>query len=62
MNEQFDSTDRTPLELFLFALAFAALLMAVAGITLAVPVLALFGGALFVLSLLGYWCGSSVGD
>ena len=56
MNQGFDSTDRNPLELFLFAVGFAAFLTGVGGVILTVPAVALFGGMVFLLVLIGYRC------
>jgi len=56
MSGEFDSTDRSPLELFLFALGFFGFINADAGIVLAAPALALFGAAVFLVALLGLKC------
>lgn len=51
MNQHYDSTDRQPTELVLFAVAFASFLVTTASVILAWPGFALTGLAVLILSV-----------
>ena len=51
MNFDFDSTDRTPGEFAMFALAFIGFMLAAGGLVTSAPLLAVFGGVMLVFSI-----------
>jgi Cu/Ag efflux pump CusA len=54
MNSSSNSTDRRPGEYFLFALAFLAFLVAVAGVIVSSLPIAVSGGVLLLLCVVGF--------
>lgn len=54
MADYSDSTDRRPVEYFLFALGFAGFGTAGSGVVLGVPMIAVTGAIIFLLAVLGF--------
>ncbi len=62
MDENFDSTDRKPVEYFLLAISVIGLLSALTGIIVASPGLAVFGGVVLVLATFSFGLRASPED
>jgi len=57
MDNDLDSKERTAGELILFALAFIGFIIAVSGVIVATPSIAILGSVVMLLSLMGYFVG-----
>ena len=62
MNQDFDSTDRKPVDYVLFALGFLGFLTAAGGIVLGSPGIAIGGGAMLVLPVLCFQARPAPGE